>query len=136
MKATFTVEADRSGGLVRIVLAGFFTSDDIRDFGKARNDALEALGRAPGTHLTLCDVREMTMQSQTIVDAFEEILTAPERRARRLAFVVGPTLARSHLLRALISNNAKCFADPALAEAWLFAPDTDETSLPWSRDLE
>jgi hypothetical protein len=129
MKAKFFVEADRSRGLIRIALAGFFTGDDIRDFVKARDEAQEALGRASDTHLTLCDVREMTMQSQTIVDAFEQILTAPERRARRLAFVVGPALARSHLLRALISSNAKCFVDPTLAEAWLFAPDTDERSI-------
>jgi hypothetical protein len=129
MKAKFSVETDRSRGLIRIALGGFFTGDDIRDFVKARNDAQEALGRAPDTYLTLCDVREMTMQSQTIVDAFEQILAAPERRARRLAFVVGPALARSHLLRALIRSNAKCFVDPTLAEAWLFAPYTDETSI-------
>jgi hypothetical protein len=125
MKAKFSVEADRSRGLVRIALAGFFTSDDIRDFLKARNEAHEALGCEPNRHLTVCDIREMTMQPQTIVDAFEEILGVRERRARRLAFIVGPALARSHLLRALISCNAKCFTDPALAETWLLAPDTE-----------
>jgi hypothetical protein len=129
MKAKFSVEADRSRGLIRIALAGFFTTDDIRGFLKARNDAQEALGCGPNKHLTLCDTRELTMQSLTIVDAFEEILAAPERRARRLAFVVGPALAGSRILRALISCNAKCFTDPIFAEAWLFAADTDETSV-------
>ena len=125
MEPKFSFEIDGSRGLIRITMAGFFTPDDIRDFPRARDGAHEALGCAPNQHLTLNDICGMTAQPQTIVDAFEEILADPERRSRRLAFVVGPTFARSQVLRALSLREAKCFTDPALAEAWLFAADAE-----------
>jgi len=123
MEPKFSFEIDRPRGLIRITMAGFFTADDIRDFLKARDEAHRALGCAPNQHLTLNDIRGLAAQPQTIVDAFEEILAAPDKRSRRLAFVVAPTLARSQVLRALCLREAKCFTDPALAEAWLSAAD-------------
>jgi hypothetical protein len=59
---------------------------------------------------------------QKTVEAFGAHLTDPQNRVRRLAFVVGPTLVRSQLMRALAgrdSSETRCFADPAEAEAWL-----------------
>ena len=50
---------------------------------------MKALGCAPNAHLTLNDIRGMNVQAQDIVDAFQEMLAAPEYRSRRLAFVVG-----------------------------------------------
>ena len=123
MEPKFSFETDRSRGLIRITMAGFFTVDNIRDFLKARDEAHQALGWAPNRHLTLNDVRGMTAQPQTIVDAFAEILAAPEKRSRRLAFIVGPTFVRAQVFRALSLREAKCFTDPALAEAWLLAAD-------------
>jgi hypothetical protein len=129
MKAKFSFEIDRPRGLVRITMAGFFSAEDIRDFLKARAEAHEALGWAPNQHFTLNDVRNMTAQPQTIVDAFEEILAHPESRSRRLAFVVAPTFVRSQVVRALSGREAKCFTDPALAEAWLFGAAADAPPL-------
>ena len=127
MEARFSFQIDRPRGLIRITMAGFFTLDDIREFLKARDEVHDALGCAPNQHLTLNDIRGITAQPQTIVDAFEEILAAPEKRSRRLAFIVGPTLARLQVLRALSLREAKCFADPALAEAWLLDADAGAT---------
>ena len=121
MKADFSIETDRERGLVRIRMAGFFTSQDISRFLDARRVAHQALGYAPNAHLTLNDVRGMTGQLHTTVDAFQKILDEPADRSRRLAFVVGPTLARAQLLRALAGRSARCFTDPAAAEAWLFS---------------
>jgi len=106
-------------------MAGFYTLPDIRRFLEARREAHEDLGCASNMHVTLNDIRGMTAQTQTIVDAFEQNLAAPETRSRRLAFVVGPTLAGSQALRALASRHAKCFTDPAAAEAWLSEADME-----------
>lgn len=106
-------------------MAGFYTQEDIRAFLTARREAHEALGCAPNAHLTLNDIRGMTAQPHSTVDAFAEMLAAPEYRSRRLAFVVGPYLARTQVLRALASRAGRCFTDPAAAEAWLLAGDEE-----------
>jgi hypothetical protein len=123
--AKFSFEIDRSLGLVRITMAGFYTREDIEAFLAARQEAQDALGWPPNSHLTVNDIRGMAAQPQTTVDAFCEMLAAPEYRSRRLAFVVGPYLARTQVLRALASRAGKCFTDPEAAEAWLLADETD-----------
>lgn len=125
MSAEFSFRVDRRRGLVRIRMAGFFTRADIRAFLAAREKAHEALGCAPNQHLTLNDVRGMKIQAQDIVDAFQEMLAAPEYRSRRLAFIVSPTLAKLQLMRALDSRVARSFEDPVEAEAWLLGKETE-----------
>jgi hypothetical protein len=91
--------------------------------------AHEELCCAPNAHLTINDIRGMDIQSHDIVDSFREMLAAPEYRSRRLAFVVGYTLARSQAIRALESRQARWFTDTAHAEAWLFADELAEMPL-------
>jgi hypothetical protein len=125
MPAKFSFQIDRPRGLVRITMAGFYTQENIRAFVAARREAHEALGCAPNSHLTLNDIRGMTAQPHSTVDAFGEMLAAPEYRSRRLAFVVGPYLARTQVLRALANRACKCFTDPVAAEEWLLAGDEE-----------
>ena len=129
MEAKFSFAVDPPRGLVRIAMSGFFTLPDIHAFLEARREAHEALGCAPNQHLTLNDIRGMTAQPQTIVDAFEAMLAAPEARSRRLAFVATSTVARSQAFRAVANRHARCFTDPAEAEAWLLAEDEDVTEV-------
>jgi hypothetical protein len=129
MSATFSFQIDRPAGLIRITMAGLFTRDDIGAFLDARRDAHLALGWPPNLHMTLNDMRGMKIQSQEIVDAFRDMLAAPEYRSRRLAFVAGRTLARSQLMRALDNRHAQCFEDLADAEDWLFAEESDREPL-------
>lgn len=119
MSAHFSFEIDRRRGLVRIVMSGFFLAGDIARFIEARRKAHEALGWPPNTHVTLNDIRGMKIQSQDVVAAFQEMLTASDYRSRRLAFVIGCTLARGQVNRALAGRDARCFEDEADAEAWL-----------------
>ncbi|RYE02826.1 MAG: hypothetical protein EOP61_07110 [Sphingomonadales bacterium] len=119
MSAEFSIEADPSRDLIRIRMSGFFTQADLLEFLAARRDAHAELHCGPNQHLTLNDLREMKIQSQEMVDAFRAILADPLYRSRRLAFVVGPTLARTQLMRALDARNARCFEDRWTAEAWL-----------------
>jgi hypothetical protein len=126
MAATFSIEADKDHGMVRIRMDGFFTPEDIRRFLAARREAHAALGCAPNAHLTLNDIRGLTGQPQTTVDEFQKVLDDPATRSRRLAFIVGPTLVRGQLLRALAGrDDARCFDSPAAAEEWLLSGDAD-----------
>ena len=129
MTATFSIEVDPERDLVRIRMGGFFRRDDIAKFVDARRVAHQGLRCGPNAHLTINDLRDMSIQSQEMVDAFQEMLAAPEYRSRRLAFVVGYTLARSQAIRALERREARWFDDPAKAEAWLFAEDAEEMPL-------
>jgi hypothetical protein len=129
MNAEFSFEVEPERDLVRIRMAGFFKKADIAAFVEARRVAHQQLACAPNAHLTINDIRGMDIQSHEIVDSFREMLAAPEFRSRRLAFVVGYTLARSQAIRALESRKARWFDDPAMAEAWLFADDLAEMPL-------
>ena len=125
MSAEYSFEIDSSRDLVRIRMGGFFLPEDIVAFRQAQRDAYRSLTCAPNQHVTLNDIRDMKIQSQDIVDAFRELLAAPDFHSRRLAFVVSPTLARTQVMRALDRRQARCFQDPWSAEAWLLSADYD-----------
>lgn len=125
MQARFDVQADPARDLIRIEMAGFFTPDDIKAFVAARREAHARLTCRPNHHLTLNDLREIKIQSQEAVAAFQQMLASPTYRSRRLAFVVSPSLARSQLNRALSGRDARFFTSVAAAERWLLADDTE-----------
>jgi hypothetical protein len=126
MSARFHIEVEPANDLVRIRMGGLFTPDDIAAFAAARQEAHARLRCAANGHLTLNDLREMKIQPQESVAAFGAMLGDPAYRSRRLAFVIGPTLARSQLLRALSGRGAPCFDTVREAEFWLFAGDVAE----------
>jgi hypothetical protein len=120
MTASFSITAEPDRDLVRIRMSGFFTEIDIAAFLEERRRVHGQLTCGPNQHLTLNDVREMSIQPRDSVAAFQMMLSDPAYRSRRLAFVVAPTLARGQLARALSDRNARMFEDPVEAEAWLF----------------
>jgi hypothetical protein len=130
MDASFSFAIDRPLGLIRIVMTGLFTVEDVAGFVAARREAHAALGCAPNQHLTLTDVREMNIQPQETVAAFHRLLADRQYRSRRLAFLVSPTLARSQLMRALAGRYSRCFDDPRAAEAWLLEDRAEEKADP------
>ena len=130
MSEKFHFEIDRARGLVRITMSGFYEAEDVTAFVEARAKAHAALGMAPNAHRTLNDLRGMKVQSQETVRAFQAILTAPEYRSRKLAFVVDRNLAAMQLERTLIARDANIFTDIASAERYLFA---DEEAQPLRR---
>lgn len=125
MSASYSFDVEPRLDLVRIKMSGFFTPDDIRDFAEARRKAHAKLACGPNQHLTLNDLRGLKIQPRETVDAFREMLAAPDYRSRRLAFVVAPTLAQGQLQRALAGRTARFFEDPVMAEAWLIGGDVE-----------
>jgi hypothetical protein len=124
MSAIFSFDVDPRLDLVRIRMSGFFTPEEIVDFAAERRKAHARLACGPNEHLTVNDLRGMTIQPQESVEKFGEMLASPEYRSRRLAFVVSPTLAQRQLLRALAGRHARFFEDPVAAEAWLIGGDS------------
>lgn len=123
MSATFSIQAEPERDLVRITMGGLFTPEDIAAFYKVRAAEHARLTCGRNQHLTINDLREMKIQPQDSVAGFQQLLGAPEYRSRRLAFVIGQTLARSQLQRALSGRgpSSRCFDTIAEAEAWLFS---------------
>lgn len=126
MHPSFSFEVDGRRNLVRFVLTGLFTPDDVSAFLEERRKAHAKLTCAPGQHVTLTDLRAINILPQETVSAWTAHLTDPQTRVRRLAFLVGPTLVRNQLTRALAgrdSRHTRCFTDRAKAEAWLMEED-------------
>jgi hypothetical protein len=122
VSASYSFDVDVPRDLVRIAMGGLFTPEDIDGFLEARRAAHARLRCGPNEHLTINDLRGMKIQPQESVAGFQQMLGAPEYRSRRLAFVIGRTLARKQLLRALDGRGAQCFDSIVEAEAWLFQP--------------
>ena len=74
-------------------------------------------------HLTLVDIREMDIQAQDSVVAFQRVLTDPSKTSKRLAFVVARSLARMQIKRAADSRDARYFSrgwrSRTLAFTWI-----------------
>lgn len=130
MDAHFEIRVDAQRDLVHITLSGFFLAEDIARFQAARDTAHARLRCAPNRHVTITDIREMKVQAQESVMAFASLLSDPTQRSRKLAFIVGPSLARSQLMRAATGrSDTRFFGDPHSARAWLFAHDEAEPPL-------
>ncbi|WP_288458870.1 hypothetical protein [uncultured Sphingomonas sp.] len=123
MKAEYSFDPDTAHGLMRVRMAGFFEPGDVARFAADLMEQLAQLGRPPGEHLTLVDIRAMDIQSQQAVERFEQVLANSPMRSRRLAFVVGRSLSRMQIKRAASSRDAGYFQAPERAEAWLLGND-------------
>jgi hypothetical protein len=127
MEARFSVAVDVPRSLVRISMAGFFSSDDIARFVDARDKAHALLRCGPNQHRTLVDIREMNIQSQESVASFQAVLANPRWASKRLAIVVAQSLARMQIKRAANSRDAGYFNDMAEAERWVLEDDAPAT---------
>ncbi|HKR24400.1 MAG TPA: hypothetical protein VJS15_04015 [Allosphingosinicella sp.] len=121
-KFTFTLDRDR--GLVRISMQGFYSLEDVAAFFDARRKAHSELGLPPNAHLTLNDLRGMSVQQQEVIQAFQTGLAVPEEKARKLAIVVDAAMARGQANRAINSPDTHYFTDVESAEAWLFEDES------------
>jgi hypothetical protein len=93
MSSDFSICVEPERALIRTRLSGFFALDDVRAFLDAWQEAFPTLRCLPSTHLSLVDISSMKIQSQEVIATFQEMVSASETPARRLAFVVGCTLA-------------------------------------------
>jgi hypothetical protein len=122
MPAQYQITTDVRRNLLRFELSGFFDHAVINRFLVDRAAAFAKLRCGPNQHLTLCDVSGCMIQSQEVFAGFRALFTQQETRSRRMAFVVGSSLARLQIRR-LVEGRSDIgwFDTEAPAEAWLFA---------------
>lgn len=131
MSAKFSIRADRACGLIRITMCGLLTLDDVEGFYAERARAHDELGLPRNMHMTMNDVRDLKILPQPTLAAFVQMLADPEYHSRKLAFVVGPTLVRAQIARAIGTRpNVACFAEMVEAEEWLLAGELFDARVP------
>jgi hypothetical protein len=122
MDANFTITVQNELDLVRVSMSGFFFPSDVERFRHARDEAHLLLRSLPNQHLTIVDIREMKVQAQETVAAFQAVLGEKRHHGRRLAIVAGSSLARSQAKRAS-QRVVAYFAAVEEAEQWLLQSD-------------
>ncbi len=121
MEARFSIANDVAHGLMRITMSGFFEPADIARFVAERDAAFRQLKTRPNEHLSLVDIRAMDIQASESVMGFQQVLADPRYRSRRIAFVVGRSLAAMQIRRAAKGRDTQFFDELDEAEAWLLA---------------
>lgn len=123
MSPIYSFEVDPALSLVTCYMAGFFEPADVVKFAAARDLAHQQLRCEPNQHVTLIDIREMQIQSQESVTAFEKVLHSPAHYSRRIAIVVTKSLAKMQVQRAARDRPVQYFADDVTAaRLWLLEP--------------
>ena len=120
MDASYEITIEPERGLLRIVVGGFLSTEDLAGILAAKQAALVRLAMPPNTHLALCDFSACKLQSQDVVQMCRSAIADPRFMARRIVFVIGSSLARMQLRRMLVRDDAAFFETMAEAEAWLF----------------
>jgi hypothetical protein len=95
----------------------------VAQLGEARSRAHAELTCPPNRHVTLVDVSALKLQAQAVLPAFMTQIADPALRSRRLAFVVGGSLARMQVRRVTVRDDLFTATTIAEAEAYLFAGD-------------
>lgn len=119
MDASFDIVADPARDLIRLTMRGFFAEPDIVRMRASLLHALTELHCAPNQHKTLCDIREMKIQSQESVTLFQQLVGSETVRSRFLAFVTSATLARLQARRLTSREGVQFFSNLEEASDWL-----------------
>lgn len=121
--ARIRVQADPARDAMFVELSGFFLLADVAAFDTDWWNAHAQLRCARNAHLTLCDLSDMSIQTQEVVTAFTQVVRHPDRHSRRFAMVVGASLARQQAKRLPQPDrmDVAYFFDRAEAETWLFS---------------
>lgn len=119
MQGWFAIAKEKERHLVHLTMGGFFEAATILQLRAALVEAVASLSCGPNEHVTLCDIRQMDIQSQERVEEFSKLVGSDDIRSRRLAFVVAKSLARLQAKRLTSREGVEFFADPETALDWL-----------------
>ncbi|MFZ5705167.1 MAG: hypothetical protein ACOY5R_07860 [Pseudomonadota bacterium] len=121
MQGWFVVDVEKDLKLIRLTMGGFFESATIVEMRAQLIEAIATLACKPNDHLTLCDIRDMDIQSQERVGEFAKLVGSDDVRSRRLAFVTARSLARLQAKRLTSREGVEFFAGTSEAFDWLTA---------------
>ncbi|MBB3175519.1 hypothetical protein FHR90_003375 [Endobacter medicaginis] len=104
-------------------MGGFFDGATIVSMKTERVRVIAALPCPANAHITLCDIRQMKIQSQERVQDFARLVGGDDIRSKRLAFVTGASLARIQAKRLTDRPGVEFFSNPDTALNWLREPE-------------
>ena len=117
--AWYRIEIEREACLIWLTMGGFFESEVIVQMRRELVEAIATLSCRPNDHVTLCDIREMDIQSQGRVEEFSKLVGSNDVRSRLLAFVVAKSLSRLQARRLTSREGVDYFTDIEAARNWL-----------------
>ncbi len=80
--------------LVRAIMSGMLTIEDVHDFSTEEQAAVRQMGLASGTFDLLVETIGNDVQTQDVMNAFQGLILQSEFKARRIAIVRGGALVR------------------------------------------
>lgn len=115
------ITTDPARKLICVVMHGMLTVPDVEAFGRAKEDAVRAMGLASGDYLLLVHARGNLVQTQEVMEALSGLIVGATVKARRIATVRDGVLTRMQARRmSKLRDDYEVFDDIAEAEAWLF----------------
>lgn len=119
-----TVAAEPNRKLVFARMSGFLSIEEVEQFSREEQGAVEKMGLRSGEHLLLIDTGNAVIQAQQVIAAFMHIVVHSRFKARRIAVVRHNSLTYLQSRRILsLRDNAEVFDTPEEAERWLFAEE-------------
>ena len=116
----FEVRAEPERNRIHITLEGFASLDDVKQFARDLQRAVDTLPTYRGPHQLLYDLSEAKVQSQDVVQALRQLaLASPPTSA--FALVNASTLAGRQLNRIFSGIDIHVSSDRADAISWLDA---------------
>jgi len=116
----FEVQAEPERNRIHITLEGFASLDDVKQFERDLQRAIDTLPNYHGPHQLLYDVSEAKVQSQDVVQALRQLALASPRTSA-FALVNASTLAGRQLNRIFAGIDIHVSTDRNAAVSWLDA---------------
>ena len=116
----FEVRAEPERNRIHITLEGFAALDDVKQFARDLQQAVDTLPTYRGPHQLLYDVSEAKVQSQDVVQALRQLALASPRSSA-FALVNASTLAGRQLNRIFSGIDMHVSRNRADAISWLDA---------------
>ena len=115
-----TVTAEPARHLIRAVMGGMLTLDEVDDFSVREQAAVRRMGLASGAFDLLIETIGNMVQTQDVMNAFQQLIMASEFKARRIAVVRSGALVTMQSRRmTLLRPDVAVFEEVAAAEEWL-----------------
>ena len=120
--APFEIHVDEAAGIIRTVLRGFWTLDDLHAFGRGMFEAVGRVARRHAVFALMSDSSAFKIQSAEVGDAFAKMMEQGNRaHTGPTAIVVGSRLNKLQAERLFGDPNVRVFIDADEARGWVDA---------------
>ena len=116
----FEIHVDQETAIVRTVLRGFWTMDDLTAFGAGMYEAVQAIAARHPIFALLSDSTRFKVQSPEVSDGFAHMMAVGSRaHSGPTAIIVGSILNKLQAERVFTDPRVRIFTDPAAARLWV-----------------